>query len=123
LSVDSRVWPKAIKPEGVRLAFSIYLRDVAEENRGTWLPRARRIEGESKLLGYDVADQVMTSGLSNCGYTDEEKRRLRPTWGGLLNEHHLFDQVDLASEFRRITAERVQEHAPFFVFGIYMLLS
>jgi hypothetical protein len=72
------------------------------------------------LLGYDVADPGI-SGLSNCGYSEEERRRLAPVWGRRLNSHHLFDNLEHAFEFRAITNTRVPEHAPFFVIGLWLI--
>ncbi len=75
------------------------------------------------LLGYDVCDKWLLSGLSNCGYgTDEsEIQILRDTYASDLNEHHLFDSIEPATEFRKLSDERVQAHAPFFVFGIWLI--
>lgn len=33
-----------------------------------------------KLLGYDIADEWLTSGLSNCGYRENEVAALRASW-------------------------------------------
>lgn len=119
LSVDHRVWPQAIGADGMNAAFSILLEGMPRESRATWRPRAIPVEEETERLGYDVADEVMTSGLSNCGYSDREKERIRSTWAGRINAFHLFDDADLALEFRALTEARVPEHAPFFVFGVY----
>lgn len=73
-----------------------------------------------RFLGYDIADPS-TSGLSNCGYTDEELIALRPLWAPHLNECHLFDDLDKAIEFRELTGARVPEHAPFFVIGLWLI--
>ena len=74
------------------------------------------------FLGFDVADGS-TSGLSNCGYDASEARILRPVWGPRLNEHGLFVDIADALSFRRLTNERVPEHAPFYVYGIWMVGS
>ena len=73
-----------------------------------------------QLLGYDVADPGI-SGLSNCGYTDEERPAAVARWGPLLNEHHLFRRVEDADAFRVYSDARVSEHAPFFVLGLWRL--
>jgi len=70
------------------------------------------------FLGFDVADGPI-SGLSDCGYDDGETRLLRPVWGPRLNEHGLFFDMAHALSFRRLTDERVPEHAPFHVYGIW----
>ncbi len=72
-------------------------------------------------LGYDVADDGLISGLSNCGYGEEEAAEMRLAWSGRLNVHHLFDNPSLAFEFRALTGRRVPEHAPFSVYGLYVM--
>jgi hypothetical protein len=74
-----------------------------------------------ELLGYDVSDEWLLSGLSNCGYEADEVAPLRQRWGSHLNEHHLFTEVEQAKEFAKVSDQRVAEHAPFFVYGIYEL--
>jgi hypothetical protein len=74
------------------------------------------------LLGYDVADYYLMSGLSNCGYSPaEEAASLTPAWAPLLNEWHLFGRPADATAFAAVTADRVPEHAPFYAYGIYQL--
>ena len=73
------------------------------------------------LLGYDVADYYLMSGLANCGYSPQEAASLAPAWAPLLNEWHLFGSPVDATAFAAVTAERVPEHAPFFAYGIYLL--
>ena len=96
------------------------------EERGQW---DERIDGIApgavdrrwELLGYDVSDEWLLSGLMNCGYTADEVDALRRRWGPHLNEHHLFDGVGQAGEFVGVSDQRVEEHAPFFVYGIYSI--
>jgi hypothetical protein len=76
---------------------------------------------EWRHLGFDVSDGTLLSGLSNCGYYPDEIKTLRPQWQSRLNAWHLFDAVEDAFEFRALTETRVDEHAPFFVFGLYMI--
>jgi hypothetical protein len=78
---------------------------------------------KGKLLGYDIANFYLLSGLSNVGYSEDELATLKPVWSPYLNEHHLFTDVDKAHEFKALTSNRVKEHAPFFVFGLYALDS
>ncbi|MBN8594955.1 MAG: hypothetical protein J0M33_24595 [Anaerolineae bacterium] len=76
-----------------------------------------------QLLGYDVSDRFLLSGLSNCAYDEDELVALKPVWSPHLNELHLFTDVDKAHEFKALTSDRVKGHAPFFVFGLYTLDS
>jgi len=75
----------------------------------------------TEFLGFDVADEGHISGLSNCGYKKEEKRRLGELWGKRLNRYGLLPSLGDAVEFREMTNERVPEHAPFWIFGIHRL--
>lgn len=74
-----------------------------------------------KPLGFDVADAGLTSGLSNCGYQQTEIAGLRATWASHLNEHHLFGDLKRALAFRDLTDRRVPEHAPFFVYALWLI--
>ena len=87
------------------------------DGAGTIEPAFERYE----LLGYDVADYDLLSGLTNCGYSPEEAASLAPVWAPLLNEWHLFGNPGDATAFAAVTAKRVPEHAPFFAYGIYQL--
>ena len=71
------------------------------------------------LLGYDVADASLLSGLMNCGYDEGERRDLAPAWQPRLNEHGLLTDPEAAMAFCRLTDERVPEHTPFGVFALY----
>jgi hypothetical protein len=73
------------------------------------------------LLGYDVSDKWLLSGLSDCGTTETEMQILRQTYASDLNEHHLFDAIKPAVDFMHVSDERVRAHAPFFVFGIWLI--
>lgn len=72
-------------------------------------------------LGYDVSDTWRLSGLSNCGYLSDEIDDLREEWGPHLNLYHLFEDVERAWDFRSLTNWRVPEHAPFYVYGLYLV--
>ncbi len=77
----------------------------------TWKP--------CQFLGYDIADSGMISGLMGCGYSVAEHNEAVQQWAKLLNEYHLFNDVDAAMAFRKWSDRRVVEHAPFAVFGLY----
>jgi hypothetical protein len=71
------------------------------------------------LLGYDVGDGSLLSGLMNCGYGDDERDALRAQWGHRLNDAHLFHTAADAFAFRTLSNARTPAHAPFFVYGLY----
>jgi hypothetical protein len=72
-----------------------------------------------QFLGYDVADYFLLSGLTNCGPVNEADPLGR--FAAALNEHHLFDNIQAAEQFALISDERVPEHAPFYVYGLYLV--
>jgi hypothetical protein len=70
------------------------------------------------FLGYDVADDALTSGLMNCGYNGSEEKKY---WTNQINGYHLFSSRDMAIKFKAYSDKRVSEHFPFRVYGIYKL--
>ena len=76
-----------------------------------------------RFLGYDITDDGFLSGLSNCGYEKTERPALVERWSPYLNRHHLFDDPGRAFEFRAFSNQRVTEHAPFFVIGLWQIME
>ncbi|HEY3332319.1 MAG TPA: hypothetical protein VGK19_19980 [Capsulimonadaceae bacterium] len=74
-----------------------------------------------RIIGFDVSDDVMQSGLTDCGYDAEEKPNLVARFASKLNAYHLFDTIDDACEFRDVADERSPGHAPFFVYGLWLV--
>ena len=103
--------------------------DLCEgEELETWKLRAAHIRPAPpdkgwELLGYDVADEWLHSGLTNWGFDKltEDVEGIRKKYVPALNAYHLFDTLEAAKEFQILSDERVQEHAPFFVFGIWLI--
>jgi hypothetical protein len=139
LSVDEGVWPSAVPettswrggPQNLwshlaslpRAEWTLAVAQVCFE--GTPSPfttdetTPTQLDESWTLLGYDVADTWLLSGLSNCGYHTDEVAPLRGTWGPRLNDHHLFGQLDDARAFAALSGRRVSAHAPFFVFALW----
>ncbi|HZT44456.1 MAG TPA: hypothetical protein VFA07_19990 [Chthonomonadaceae bacterium] len=82
-----------------------------------------RPETSWRLLGFDVSDGSLISGLMDCAYTESELAVLREPWSSHLNEYHLFTDVAKALKFCKLTDKRVPEHAPFFVYGLWEIES
>jgi len=78
------------------------------------------IAPEWLLLGFDVSDEYLLSGLMNVACTPDE-HELKAKWSTKLNNYHLFETLEDALSFSSLSNERVQEHSPFFVYGIYMI--
>jgi hypothetical protein len=92
-------------------------------NYGPYLePMTPRVRSPDwPLLGFDVCDAGLLSGLMNCGYGDDARPALTVEWGPWLNEHHLFKDAESALAFRLMANHRVREHAPFFVYGLWFI--
>lgn len=71
------------------------------------------------FFGYDIADGGIMSGLSNCGYTQNEMKYCQEKYLPFLNNHGLFDNFDIALDFLNYTNERVKDHAPFYIYSLY----
>lgn len=72
------------------------------------------------LAGYDIGDQWMVSGLSNCGYEAYEVDLLRREWSLKLNEFGLFSDLANALAFADLSDRRVPEHAPFYTYSLHV---
>lgn len=144
LSVDGAIWP-IIAPDQPLNGLSLQTLDrvSAEETNAsltaitTRTPDADRLRQRHgiedpgatvedlqrqgyRFMGYDVADDWLYSGLMNCGYTPSEKPALKERFSNGLNEHGLFKERALAEGFQSDANDRVKEHAPFTVFGLWM---
>ena len=74
------------------------------------------------FLGYDVAEGCCLSGLSNCGGLEgKNMAELRQYWSPFLNKFHLFDDELRAHDFKKFSNDRVKEHAPFLVCGMWLI--
>jgi hypothetical protein len=77
-----------------------------------------------ELLGYDVCDEWLLSGLTDLAWGDgspEEVQAICQKYVPSLNEYHLFTSVDSAAEFIPLAEEGARAHAPFFVFGLWLI--
>ena len=91
--------------------------------RGARLIRPLVRDEAWELLDYDVADQWLLSGLTNCGFDKmtEDVEAIRQKYVPALKVYHLFDEIERVAEYKTFSDERMQEHAPFFVFGIWLI--
>lgn len=75
-----------------------------------------------RFLGYDVSDRSFLSGLTNCGYREDDFAEVpRERWARALNENHLFRDIEDAMAFREFSDRRIPEHAPFLVYGLHVV--
>lgn len=116
LKRDSK--PAIIISVAIVLHDSLLIDDVDSPLR--WAdPIPKELSPGNTLLGYDVANAGLLSGLLNCGYSDEELEHLVPLWRSRINRVGLIEQLRDALEFRLLTETRTGVHGPFFVFGLY----
>jgi len=98
--------------------WNINERDPLEKQRDV---KPNLIPNEWTLLGFDIADRYLLSGLMNAGYLVDERGVLSYKWSRYLNRYHLFDDLELAMQFKSLTDKRVEEHSPFSAYGIYLI--
>jgi hypothetical protein len=74
-----------------------------------------------RLLGYDVANPKLYSGLTNAPYHTEHEDvfSLQVRWAKHLNDRHLFVPFEEAKGFTTIVEQRARRLAPFGVFGVW----
>ncbi len=82
----------------------------------------RVVDNKWRRLGFDVGDSWMLSGLSNCGLEQgDDFEAIRGKWGSALNQFHLFESVEIAAEFAEFADVQVPKHAPFAVYGLWLV--
>ncbi len=74
-----------------------------------------------RLLGYDVANPKLYSGLTDAPYHTEHEDvfSLQVRWAKHLNERHLFTTFEEAKGFITVVEQRARRLAPFGVFGVW----
>jgi hypothetical protein len=86
---------------------------------GTLHPELDRAMGiRFRDCGYDVADQFLLSGLSNCMLNPEELENLRKSWKTSINSHGLFAGPEDAVRYSSTCDSLVPEHAPFCAYRV-----
>jgi hypothetical protein len=109
------------------IAVTLVRKSATNNEQVQWLTRTDTLTPATpdwnwRVLGFDVADAFLLSGLSNDGFRpDEDVKVLRDKWGPLLNQCHLFENLEDAENFRRLANIRSAEHAPFFVFCVRLV--
>jgi hypothetical protein len=120
----ARRWPSPVPPYAMVAVTWVSDRGFAEAGAtGPYREPTRPPAASSTwaLLGFDVADGSLLSGLMNCGYAADEVSALRARWEPRLNDRHLFSSIGDALEFREVADARMPEHAPFFAYGLYLV--
>lgn len=84
-------------------------------------PTPECIHGVTKDLGFDVADEFMLGGLSNCKITPEERGRICESWIRKVNMYGLLEDLESASMVKTVYDLLVPEHSPFYVYFIQQI--
>jgi hypothetical protein len=116
------------KPSWV-IAFTLFSASSDSEEQAYWTVRTQGVnpcirDPAWHLLGYDVADRYLLSGLTNLSWdpvSTDEVQAIGQKYIPYLNEYHLFTSVEPATEFLPLAEEGAREHAPFFVFGLWLI--
>lgn len=80
-----------------------------------------KVPTESSLIGYDVADRDMISGLSNCGYDPNEMEIIKESWNSCLNDYGLFKKFADAMRFTKLIDKKIPSHSPFYVYSLFLV--
>ena len=81
-------------------------------------------ESSWRNIGFDIADQSMEAHLTGTAFNGDEQyiNALCNRWGPLLNEYHLFREIEHALRFKEEMIETLdQDYMPFFVYGIWLI--
>ena len=74
--------------------------------------------GRLSLLGFDIADKYLLSGLSNCMLSSAELNKLRQQFEGSINENGLVSGEVEAESLTNFYNKNVLEHSPFFAYRV-----
>ncbi|MBL8156255.1 MAG: hypothetical protein JNM70_18895 [Anaerolineae bacterium] len=72
-----------------------------------------------ELLGFDVSQGNLRSGLSGEAYGDDDMEALRIRWSPHLNRYHLFSEEESADAFADWADQADAGHAPYSIYAIY----
>lgn len=104
------------KYESIEITIGIHLNQDEESSAS----RDYRLDTTNLFfLGYDVADDGLTSALSNCEYSALDIISARDAFAFSINDHGLIENMESASIFRDYSFVRVPEHAPFFIYSLW----
>lgn len=80
----------------------------------------RSIPENFRLVGYDVADDWLTSGLLNASVGMDDKLSLAHRFEKAINSNGLFAKLEDAEQYSKVIARLIPEHAPFSSYGIWL---
>jgi hypothetical protein len=93
--------------------------DEEDENGGLEPISPAVISDQWELLGYDVADYDLFSGLFGGRMDPAMAAKYRQDWADHLNENHLFSDPQKAFDYISVANVRKSDHRPFYVYALY----
>lgn len=119
--IPKNVWEIAISKQDVE--GNQTLRTQSSWSLGdSFIPQCEpsHIDPRWLLLGYDVSDDSLWSMLY-ADHGTEEFPNIRQLWSRHLNQHHLFSEINYAIDFAKFANQVDSGHAPFSVYGLYLI--
>ena len=117
----SERWGKVWKPCYVVGVVEVFSDEVEEEETTAEPIIPSIVDSKWQLLGYDVADYELYTGLFNGAINLSEAAKLRNEWNDYLNEYHLFKEPEQAFAYISIANSRYPSHMPYYVYGLYLI--
>lgn len=112
-------WKDDWKPCAIIAIEEVFIEDEDECESVIIDPNA--IDNNWKILGYDVADYELYTGLSDPAIDSKLSNQIRREWINKLNEYHLFLEPEIAFDYINFANIRNPTHRPFTVYGLYLV--
>ncbi len=112
-------WKQDWKPCAIIAVQEVVLADDAQDEEVQIEPQDA--SKDWTLLGYDVADYELYSGLSDGGITDALSTQIKADWIEHLNEFHLFSNPETAIDYIDFANARNPSHRPYHVYALYLV--
>lgn len=114
-------WKQNGRPCAIVAIQEIMLEDYPEDPDHTVKINPETANSDWILLGYDVADYDLYSGLYEGEITEELSAQIKPEWLTHLNEYHLFTHAEMAFDYIDFANIRYPSHSPYYVYGLYLV--
>jgi len=113
-------WKNDWKPCAIIAVQEVFLESEEEDEEPVNI-EPNVVDESWKLLGYDVADYELYTGLHGglpvTGLADQ----IKPEWIEKLNEFHLFTDPQVAFDYIEFANIRKASHQPYYVYGLYLV--
>jgi len=114
-------WKNAWKPSCMVAIIEVISDDTGEDEKyeGPEPISPNTIDNMWILLGYDVADYELITGLFNGEMDANEAIIMQHEWGNYLNGNHLFIEPQKAFEYITVANSKYPSHKPYYVYALY----